>query len=283
MEYGEELLEDCFALLEAIDKTYNSYQTGSYFHQINAQAGSWVSTDKYTADMIRESIKVSEIMHGTYDITAMPLIRLWGFYRQDNSTIPEADALRCVLSQVDYEKIMLQDEKVKIESNQEIITGSFIKAFAVDCVVNMLKEAGVTDAIINAGGSTIYAINDDTHPQWHVNIPHYKKGKATLAKINLSNACFSLSARMSNYIEINGRQYGHILNAKTGWPSANLQVGVCSSDAFIGDMLSTALFAQSANTFAVNANNLRHHFDFQAYLMDEDAHFQHLDFNLFES
>ncbi|UII25956.1 FAD:protein FMN transferase [Fulvivirga maritima] len=283
MEYGEELLEDCFALLEVIDKTYNSYQEGSYFHNINAEAGNWVNTDQPTIEMISLSKKISEIMHGTYDITSMPLIRLWGFYQENNTAIPEAEDIRKTLAQVDYEKIKIHENKVKIEANQEIITGSFIKSYAVDCVVEKLKAAGVTDAIINAGGITIYALNDESHPQWHVNIPHYSDNKETLSRIALSNSCFSLSARKSNYIEIDGKQYGHILNAKTGLPSANLQVGVLSPTTFIGDMLSTALFAHTANAFAINASNLRHHFDFQAYLIDENAHFQHLDFNLFES
>lgn len=266
--YPEAFLDDCFALLEAIDLRYNSYQKGSFFHQINTHAGEWVLVDEVTISLLKQAIQISELTHGSYDITAMPLIRLWGFYKENPSQIPTKKAIQDCLKQVDFSKIQIAENRVKIKKNQELITGSFVKAYAVDQVIAMLKAQGISDAIINAGGSTIYALTDTSHPQWYVHIPHPEK-EINVAKIPVSNQCFSLSACKHQFIEINEKKYSHILNTNTGYPSNNLQVGLLSDSACLGDMLSTALFGVSANDFEETIARLRNVFPFEAYLIDQ--------------
>ncbi|SFU43154.1 thiamine biosynthesis lipoprotein [Pustulibacterium marinum] len=269
--YPEALLNDCFAMLEAIDLQYNSYQEDSLFHQINTNAGQWVSVDEVTISLLKQTIKISELTHGSYDITAMPLIRLWGFYKENIAQIPTKEAIQNCLTQVDFSKIQIDGNRVKIEEHQELITGSFIKAYAVDQVIAMLKAQGVTDAIINAGGSTIYALTDAFHEKWNIHIPHPKK-ETNLAKIPLSNRCFSLSACKHQFIAIEGKKYSHILNTNTGYPAANLQVGLLSDSACLGDMLSTALFGIEAKNFQETIQRLQKVFNFEAYLIDENQH-----------
>lgn len=83
IEYGEEILDECFATYKAIDLKYNSYQKGSYFDQINKNAGQWVNVDEESIKMLKVILQVCELSNGTYDITCMPLLRLWGFYDPD--------------------------------------------------------------------------------------------------------------------------------------------------------------------------------------------------------
>ena len=106
-------------------------------------------------------IHLSKIIGGEYDITIMPLIRLWGFYKQ-NPILPSLDKIKKVKRLVDYKKIIIDKKRnrVKIEKNQEIITGSFIKAYAIEKIVEEMKKIGIKDAIVNAGGSSIIAINE---------------------------------------------------------------------------------------------------------------------------
>ena len=79
-----------------------------------------------------EKIKYySDLLNNEYDITIMPLLRLWGFYEARN-TIPSNIEIENSKKYVDYKKIeILKNGKnqVKIAKNQEIITGSFIKSF----------------------------------------------------------------------------------------------------------------------------------------------------------
>lgn len=270
--YGEALIEACFSLLEELDKKYNSHQPASYFSQINRNGGRWVQVDEDCISMLKTVKLVSDLTLGSYDISCMPLIRLWGFYKQENEIglVPTVHELHQTRAFVDYRTISIQDNFVKINPGQELITGSFIKAFAVDKVVSFLKQQGVTDAIINAGGSTIMGLNDASHQQWKINIPSpFAKGEK-LTSVNIHNQCFSLSGTLNNHIMLAGKPYGHIIHSKTGYPVSTAQTAVIHSSAFISDVLSTALFAVDTNEVAQVVSKLQDYFEFTYYRIEQD-------------
>lgn len=270
IEFGEGLLDECFELFKLIDKKYNSYQEGSFFHQINKQAGEWVKVDRECTNMLRTILQVSQLTGGAYDITCMPLLKLWGFYRKENDLIPTSDQIKKCLKCVDYKTIFIKDDRIKINKGQEIVTGSFIKSYATDKVIELLKSKGVNDVIINAGGSTIVSLTDPSHTSWVVNIPNPFEEDEVLEKIVLSNQCFSLSGRSNSYLMIDGKRYGHILNCLTGYPSSTMQVGVLASSALIADILSTALCSLDKDEFAYTLKNLELKFDFSYFRIEEN-------------
>lgn len=278
MVYGEHILSDAFRIMERIDELYNSYNPNSYVSSINNNAGNYVAVDNTIIKLLKTTKQVSTYTNGAYDITAMPLIKLWGFYKTEKLAVPTAKEITETLQKVDYKKIVIKGYQVKIAQGQELITGSFIKAYAVDQVMKFLKAAGITDAIVNAGGSTIAAMTDDTHPFWKVNIPHPTNPNVKTT-ITLSNECFSLSASNHNYLTIGSKKYSHILNSTTGYPSDNLQVGVLSKSALEGDILSTALYSLPSQSFTSYATRLSEVFHFKSYLISSQEDFYNFKFN----
>jgi thiamine biosynthesis lipoprotein len=270
IEFGEQLLEESFEVLEEIDRKYNSYVSGSYFNRINEMHGKWTAVDQSCIEMINTIKKVSAITKGHYDITCMPLLKLWGFYKEDNFKLPKSDEIAAALTKVNFRSIVTDGLNVKIDAEQEIITGSFIKAFAVDKTIAFLKKQGVTDAIINAGGSTISSLNDNSHPTWKINIPDpfVKDGLKTGLQIN--SQTFSLSGSLDNHLIIDGKKYGHILNCVSGYPSETVQTGVLTKSAFLGDILSTALFTVPDSMRNEVTAELKKHFDFDYFIIDND-------------
>jgi len=271
LDYGEALLDECFEILEKIDQKYNSYQAGSYFDKINKNHGHWVEVDQECTAMLQMVKLISQITNGSYDITCMPLLRMWGFYRQNNQAIPSGSEIEEALQKVDCRFIEIAKNHVRIGDGQEIITGSFLKAFAVDKALAFLKSRGVSDAIINAGGSTISAINDDSHSSWKVNIPDAFVENNYVGTAKISNQTFSLSGTLNNHLIVNGKKYSHILDSKTGMPVTTAQVGVITNEAFLGDVLSTALFTVSPVTLHRVAENLKKHFDFEYFRIEENG------------
>lgn len=271
ISYGEKLLNQGFEILENIDKKYNSYQAGSQFDNINRQAGHWVKVDEHCIRMLETLKLVSTLTKGSYDITCMPLIRLWRHYWQIHNDIPSTDAIQKTLEKVDFRTIAIDGNQVKINPGQEIITGSFIKAFAVDQLVEFLKVKGVSDAIVNAGGSTIKAMNDETHPDWKINIPDAFVPGEYRDQIRLSNQCFSLSGVLNNNLIIKNKTYGHILNSRTGLPVSTAQVGIITQEAFLGDILSTALFTVTREEIGDTVEKLEKHFEFNYFRIEEDG------------
>ena len=267
----EENFDEFFGIIEEVDKRYNSYREDSFFDRINKNAGSFVEVDKETIHLLKETSRFASVFDGEYDITIMPLIRLWGFYKNSDKRIPQTAELEGTKQLVDYQKIEIDKQKVRIAKGQEIITASFLKSYAVDKVVERMREKGISDAIINAGGSTIRALNDDRHPYWMVNVADPDNESLSLMQLKLSNQCFSTSAQTKTFVEIDSRRYGHIISPLNGYPSENKQIGIVSNNCFEGDIISTGLFNQTLDGFTQKMTELNKLFAVSGFLINKDG------------
>ena len=289
--YDDSIFDKLFGILENVDEKYNSYSENSYIDKINKNSGHFVKVNDETIKILSKIIHLSKIIGGEYDITIMPLIRLWGFYKQ-NPILPSLDKIKKVKRLVDYKKIIIDKKRnrVKIEKNQEIITGSFIKAYAIEKIVEEMKKIGIKDAIVNAGGSSIIAINEwgiiAENPEEEREILRNEKGmpiKITqnqyadndeyndLFEIKIKNKSFSTSNQKNTYILINNEKYGHIISPKTGFPSQNKQVGVITENAFFSDIISTGLYNQTPCKFYEIMGKLSKEMEISGFLIDKDG------------
>ena len=288
--YDDSVFDDLFGILEEVNKRYNSYSENSYIDKINKNSGHFVKVDLQTIEILRKIIHLSKIIGGEYDITIMPLIRLWGFYKQ-NPVLPYFEKIKKVKRLVDYKKIIIDKKRnrVKIGKNQEIITGSFIKAYAIEKMVEEMKKIGIKDAIVNAGGSSIIAIDewgiiaenpeDEKEVLRNINgmpvrITKYEysgNGDNDLFEIKIKNMSYSTSNQKNTYLMINNEKYGHIISPKTGFPSQNKQVGVITENAFFGDIISTGLYNQTPEGFYEIMEKLSCEMEISGFLIDKSG------------
>ena len=261
--------DDLYSILEEVNEKYNSYSETSYISKINKNSGSFVEVNDETIEILEKVIYYSDKLNGEYDITIMPLIKLWGFYKKNPQKIPLKEEIEEIKKLVNYKNIQIdkKNKRVKIEKNQEIITRSFIKSYAVDKMFIKMKEIGITDAIVNAGGSTIVALNDSDNTEWGIIV---EGDGEDLFDINISNESYSTSNQLNTYIAINGEKYGHILSPKTGYPSQNKQIGIVTESAFIGDIISTGLYNQTLQNFSKLMKKLSDEIKIEGFLMDKN-------------
>lgn len=288
--YDDSVFDDLFGILEDVNKRYNSYSENSYIDKVNKNSGHFVKVDIETVEILRKIIHMSKIIGGEYDITIMPLIRLWGFYKQ-NLVLPCFEKIKKVKRLVDYKKIVIDRKRnrVRIGKNQEIITGSFIKAYAIEKMVEEMKKIGIKDAIVNAGGSSIIAIDewgiiaenpeDEKEVLRNVNgmparITKYKysgNGNNDLFEIKIKNMSYSTSNQKNTYLIIDNEKYGHIISPKTDFPSQNKQVGVITENAFFGDIISTGLYNQTPEGFYEIMEKLSCEMEISGFLIDKSG------------
>ena len=285
--YDDSVFDDLFGILEDVNKRYNSYSENSYIDKINKNNGHFVKVNDETINILSKIIHLSNVIGEEYDITIMPLIRLWGFYKQA-PILPSFDKIKKAKRLVDYKKIIIDKKKkrVKIGKNQEIITGSFIKAYAIEKMVQEMKKIGIKDAIVNAGGSSIIANDewgiiaenpeDEKEVLRNVNgmptrITKYKysgNGDNDLFEIKIKNMSYSTSNQKNTYLIIDNEKYGHIISPKTGFPSQNKQVGVITENAFFGDIISTGLYNQTPHKFYEIMEKLSKEMDISGFLIN---------------
>ena len=289
--YDDTVFDRLFGILEDVNEKYNSYTENSYIDKINKNNGHFVKVNDETINILSKIIHLSNVIGGEYDITIMPFIRLWGFYKQ-NPVLPSFDKIKKAKRLVDYKKIIIDKKRrrIKIEKNQEIITGSFIKAYAIEKMVKEMKKIGIKDAIVNAGGSSIIAIDEwgiiAENPEEEREILRNEKGipiKITqnqyagndeyndLFEIKIKNKSFSTSNQKNTYILINNEKYGHIISPKTGFPSQNKQVGIITENAFFGDIISTGLYNQTPCKFYEIMGKLSKEMEISGFLINREG------------
>lgn len=290
--FENKVFDEPFEILEDVNKNYNSYSKNSYIDKINKNNGKFVQVNEETVNLLEKVVHFSEIMNGEYDITIMPLIKLWGFYKENSDKIPENLEIKKIKKLVDYKKIIIDKKnlKVKIDKNQEIITGSFIKAYAIDKAIQKMKELKIDDAIINAGGSSIAAINGwgiiVENPEPEKKFLKNDDGKILkitkekyegndeyndLFEIEIKDLTYSTSNQVNTFLEIDGEKYGHIISPKTGFPAKNKQIGIITENAFFGDMISTGLYNQTPKNFHEIIKKLSKEIKIEGYLIDENG------------
>lgn len=296
--FENKIFDELFEILEDVNKNYNSYSKNSYIDKINKNNGKFVQVNEETVNLLEKVVHFSEIMNGEYDITIMPLIKLWGFYKENSDKIPENLEIKKIKKLVDYKKIIIDKKnlKVKIDKNQEIITGSFIKAYAIDKAIQKMKELKIDDAIINAGGSSIVAINGwgiiVENPEPEKKLLKNDDGKILkitkekyegndeyndLFEIEIKDLTYSTSNQVNTFLEIDGEKYGHIISPKTGFPAKNKQIGIITENAFFGDIISTGLYNQTPKNFHEIIKKLSKEIKIEGYLIDENGEIHYTD------
>lgn len=269
--YEDHIFEELFDILKDVDFNYNSYQAGSYIDLINKNAGTFVDVDDETVEILKTVVYLSDFFDGEYDVTIMPLIRLWGFYKDQTTMMPSSTDIELAKGKIDYRNIEIRENQVRIAEGQELITGSFIKAYAVDKLKKRMLELGINDAVVNAGGSTILTINNDVHPSWRIAVRN-SDNEELLFNLNVGNCCYSTSSQSKSFVEINGLRYGHILSPLSGMPSLNKHIGIMSDNCMVGDIISTGLYNCTSLDFCDKMKKLKEVYPrLEGFLIDKDA------------
>ena len=248
---GEEALDEISALASQL----NFYGADSEITRINAGAALGpVPVEPGLFRLLQEAKRVHGLSGGAFDITVAPLMRCWGF-ADGKHRVPSpgelAKARECVgmdLVHLDAETFSVQFERPGVRVDLSAIG----KGFALEIAGEILREAGVTSALIHGGTSTVCAIGSPPekdfwkvaieHPgceQPGADIPEYKR---IVAVAELNDESLSVSAGWGKAFEENGVSYGHVLDPRCGQPTQNaLLAAVALPGGTAADAWSTAL------------------------------------------
>jgi thiamine biosynthesis lipoprotein len=237
---GEEALDE----IERIEAQLSLYRRGSEVAQLNAEASSRpVRVTPGLFRLIEQARELTRETEGAFDITIAPLVRCWGFM-DGSGAVPEAAALEEARANVGMQHVELDDAKLTVHFARPGVMldfGAIGKGYAVD----LLREAGVTRALIHGGTSTAFAIG--TQPggvRWKIAVTSPNDGTVAkpLSVIELENESLSVSAVWGRSFREGEKTYGHIIDPRTGAPAVSaLLSAVVLPSATETDALSTAL------------------------------------------
>lgn len=209
------VMEEVKDILLSFHKRMSIYDSTSEISSLNHMAGSSslsISSEIY--DLIRRSIAYSKLTNGAFDITALPLKKIW----QTAEQIPTEAQIHHAKKLVNYRNIVFSDNKIMLKySGMGVDLGGIAKGFAVDKVVELLKIRGIVSGVINFGGS-VFVLGEERSVG--IQTPFGKKG-TYIGTIRVKNKAVVTSGAYENYRVINGTAYQHILDPHTGYPVNN--------------------------------------------------------------
>lgn len=226
-----------------LDGRLSAFKKDSEISRINQAAGfHFVKVHSDTFCMIKAALRFSQLSEGTFDISARPLVELWGIGRKGD-WVPSSGEIAVGKQLVDFKDIVLdeQSESVMLRRPlQALDLGGIAKGYAADEVRRILLEHECTDALINLGGTVItlgaprtVGIQD---PRKEAGIP--------MGKLQIANRALVTSGSYEKYFIRDGIRYHHIIDPRTGSPACSGLLGVTlvGDSAMELDALSTAVF-----------------------------------------
>jgi len=267
---GEEALDE----VERLEERLSLYRASSEIAHLNACAHlAPVRVTPALFALLQHARQLHDESGKAFDITAAPLVRCWGFM-DENPRIPAPQELAGARAKVGMHLVELDPKNFTVRFAREGVMldlGAIGKGYAIERAAELLREAGVTSALLHAGTSTVYGLGSPSQAEsWKIAIPHPPISDAlqdtgpgvamerrsggefgafagVLATVSLRDEALSVSAVWGKCFRVGSNTFGHVLDPRTGEPAAAaLLAAVVLPSAQETDALSTALLTRGA-------------------------------------
>lgn len=197
------------------------YDPKSVVTAINDAAGARpVRVPSELMEVLAMAQRLSARSSGAFDVTIGSL-RGWRF-RPDDARLPSREEIAAQLGTVDYRKLQL-DARARTaflaERGMRIDLGGIAKLYIVRAGMRVLGRRGVTRAMVNGGGDVEVIAPEKGRP-WRVGVRDPRAPDRLLGVVELTRGFVVSSGDYERYFVKDGKRYHHILDPRTGFPSA---------------------------------------------------------------
>jgi thiamine biosynthesis lipoprotein len=243
-ETGERLLRELFADVAAQERTFSTFDPKSEISALNRAGGR--GPQRVSAALARltaDSLALSRETLGSFDVTVGPLVSLWQAAAKSGH-LPSAAELADARARVGASHVVadLASSTVALSAPGVALDfGGIAKGWALDREVEKLRAAGVTRALLSFGESSLAAIG--ASPGWDGwGVALTDAAGHFAGTVELRDRSLSVSGSLGQYVEIEGRRYGHVIDPRSGEPLERARVAVAlAADGATAEALSKAL------------------------------------------
>ena len=256
-ERAEIAFKEVFNEVNRLDKLMSNYKEDSNLSKVNREAVSGsVSCDDELAYIIEQSLKYGDVTKGAFDITVGPLMKKWGFFREEGR-IPDKKELELVLGWVSYKNVIVEQKPKSLYSgvhhyervisfknpHTQVDLGGIGKGYAVDSAMKLLRNNGIRSALINFAGNVYACGSPPGRKSWIIGLQHPRNSKDIIGSFEITDKAVSTSGDYEKFFTINGERYSHIIDPRTGRPVKGIaSVTIIADNATKADALSTGVF-----------------------------------------
>ncbi len=248
--------------LDEYNRLFDIYEEYDGIHNmktINDNAGiEPVKVDPIIIDFLLYSKEMYALTDGKVNIAYGAVLSEWHDHRTEglddpeNATLPDFSLLQSKVEHTDINQLIIDQEASTVylvDPEMSLDVGAIAKGYAVEKVVEKIKEDGLVNATISVGGNVrsfgLKLNSEGERVPWSVGIqnPDLSSEETTLHILSFSEESLVTSGIYERYYVVDGKQYHHIIDPETLMPADYfVAVSIVCENSGLADALSTAIF-----------------------------------------
>jgi thiamine biosynthesis lipoprotein len=254
---GQAAIASVFADMHRIDRLMSTWKEDTEISRVNREGSKHpVKVSEELFRLLEESVKYSELTGGAFDITYASVGYLYDFKK---GVHPDRKAIDAALPGIDWRRMKLDPKNLTVyftRPGMRIDLGGIAKGHSVDKGIEVLRKAGITRAMVNAGGDT-RIIGDRFGRPWVVGVRDPDHENKMFLRLPLTDTAFSTSGDYERYFDEDGQRFHHIIDPKTGDSARKVRsVTVIAPTATRTDALTKSVFIMGAEEGIAFINTL---------------------------
>ncbi|MBQ7960765.1 MAG: FAD:protein FMN transferase [Clostridia bacterium] len=245
---AEAAVEAVFERLEEIHRETDMFSENSTVARFNfAKMGETIDANEDLTKILETAVEIGKHSNGAFDVTIAPVVQLWNF--SGDGRVPSKSEIEEKLELVGLDKFVFE-KSGRLGKNIDGVMldlGGAAKGYAGDEAIEVLKNHGVSGAVVDLGGNiTCFGDNPATSDgKWRIGLqkPFSPTGEFDDV-VEIKSGAVVTGGTYQRYFEKNGKKYHHIIDPHTGYPSDKeySSVTIVAENGLLADCLATACF-----------------------------------------
>ncbi|NDV94582.1 FAD:protein FMN transferase [Dysgonomonas sp. 521] len=232
-------------LLAGFEKSLSVYDRDSIISRINRNED--VEVDDYFYTVFTKAKEISTQTEGSFDISAEPLFRAWGFSSQGKNP-PDKAQIEKLKQYIGMDKVKIENRRI-VKSHPDIVlnVNAIAKGYSADIVATFLDEHNCQNYLVEIGGEIRLKGENLQGEAWRIGIDRPSEnnpipGQDLQAVLQITDRAIATSGNYRQFYIQDGQKISHTINPATGYPSKHnlLSVTVVADEALAADAYATA-------------------------------------------
>jgi thiamine biosynthesis lipoprotein len=191
----ERAINAAFAVVAKIHRLMSFHDGDSDVSRLNREAcRQAVAVDPWTYEVLEAALLMHRLSEGAFDVAVAPVLQQSGLlpsYETDVGRSPAAAATSEAIALLPGRRVRFHHPGVRID------LGGIAKGFAVDRAIDILRQHGHSQGLVNAGGDL--AVFGPAQEAVHVRHPRFPE--QILCQVAITNAALASSGHLFNPLD----------------------------------------------------------------------------------
>ncbi len=241
-EIAERLSRESAREAERLENVFSLYRSDSELSRLN-RTGALASPAPEMVELLGICRSCWQLTDGLFDPTVQPLWQCLKKHFSQPSPAPEGPSRAdwdAALEKIGFNHVLFNAERIAFAKPGMALTlNGIAQGYVTDRVIGLLRDAGVTEALVDMGEYRVIGGQPDGKP-WRIGVADLEAAASPEEFIDIRDQALATSSFAGFQFEESGR-FNHLLNPRTGYSAALYRrVTVVAPSAAMADALATA-------------------------------------------